>query len=65
MSTCLLKADPSLTFRFMWMATLGMRSRSRSRFTSWAATAPSSRRTRARPATDRGRSSQVEQIMPP
>ena len=64
MSTLALKALPSLAERSMWMATLGISSRSRSRSTSFITTPPFSR-TAARPATDSGRSSQVLQIMPP
>ena len=48
----------------MWMATLGITHMSRSRFTSTEAT-PVSVRTRARPATDKGRSNQLDMIMPP
>ena len=48
----------------MWMATLGISSRSLSKATSREVTAWPSW-TSTRPATLRGRSSQVEQIMPP
>ena len=51
-------AIPSLTPRFMWMARLGITSRSRSTFTRRVCRQPSSSVT-SRPATDRGRSSQL------
>ena len=63
-STLDFRAVPLFTSRSMWMATLGMTSRSRSTFTRRAARRPPSR-TITRPATDRGRSSQERMIIPP
>ena len=55
---------PSLTLRFMWMARLGMTSRSRSTLHSLCAR-PFSVRTTSLPATESGRSIHVDMIMPP
>ena len=55
---------PLFTCWFMCMARLGMSRRSRSKCTSLLST-PVSVRTRTRPASVSGRSSQVESIMPP
>lgn len=55
---------PSLAVRSRWMARLGITTRSRSMLTSLVST-PLSVLTSARPATDNGRSNQVEKIMPP
>ena len=55
---------PSFAARFMWMATDGMTSRSRSTSTSFVSSFPSFAVT-TRPATDSGRSNQVPMSMPP
>ena len=55
---------PSFAVRFMWMATLGMTSRSRSTLTSFSTISPFAR-TKTRPATESGRSNHVDISMPP
>ncbi len=63
-STWRFSSTPLFTSRFMCMATFGISSTSRSTLTRWLLTAPPSR-TSTRPATESGRSSHVESIMPP
>ena len=53
-----------MAFRFMWMATLGMSSRSRSMLTSLVSI-PLSVSTSTRPAMERGLSNQVPISIPP
>ena len=55
---------PLLVSRFRWMATRGIRATSRFKSTR-RASSPPFRRTSTRPATLRGRSSQLSLIMPP